>query len=115
VRIVGDGDIGYAGKEHFKVGDTIVAIDGTPVSAFWDLDRALADYAGKQVPVVVERGGKSVNFGISLLILFGYYLLLVGAINLGEKSIAQPRFILWVPDALVFVLGIFLWRKMLKK
>ena len=63
----------------------------------------------------MERGGKSINFGMSLIVLFGYYLLLVSAINLGEKGIAQPRYILWMPDAVVCVLGAFLWRKMLKK
>lgn len=54
-------DTGYVGKERFQKGDAIVAIDGTPVNAYWELDGLLPKYAGQNVPVVVERGGQRVT------------------------------------------------------
>jgi LPS export ABC transporter permease LptF len=65
--------------------------------------------------IITQRGGRSIGFGVSLLILFGYYTLLVTALNIGEKGFVSPRYILWLPDAATGITGFFLWRRMLKK
>lgn len=83
----------------------------------WSL--ALAPFvmalAGIPLGIVLERGGKSIGFGISLGVIFGYYLLLVTGLNFGEKGIVAPALILWLPDAALLVAGIWLWKRMLKK
>ncbi|MBN1621349.1 MAG: LptF/LptG family permease [Endomicrobiales bacterium] len=83
----------------------------------WILATAPFFFALVGVPlgIVLEKGKKSISFGISLLILFTYYLLLVTGLNIGEKGYVSPRLILWMPNMITFILGIFLWRKMLKK
>jgi len=65
--------------------------------------------------IVTRRGGRSIGFGISLLVLFGYYALLVTALNLGEKDYVRPGIILWLPDAATLIAGIWLWKRMLRK
>ncbi|OGS19733.1 MAG: hypothetical protein A2219_02440 [Elusimicrobia bacterium RIFOXYA2_FULL_50_26] len=71
--------------------------------------------AGIPLGIVLERGGKSIGFGISLIFLFGYYVLLVTGINAAEKGYASPGIVLFLPDAVTLACGILLWRKMLRK
>lgn len=70
---------------------------------------------GIPLGIVLERGGKSIGFGVSMLVLFGYYLLLVTGLNLGEKGYFAPRLISWLPNAACFVTGVILWARMLRK
>jgi LPS export ABC transporter permease LptF len=65
--------------------------------------------------IITRRGGRSIGFGVSLLVLFGYYVLLVTSLNLGEKGYAPPGLILWLPDLATLITGAFLWKGMLKK
>lgn len=65
--------------------------------------------------IITHRGGRSIGFGISLLVLFGYYTLLVTSLNLGEKGYVAPGIILWLPDLAAASAGILLWRNMLRK
>lgn len=65
--------------------------------------------------ILTERGGRTIGFGLSLLVLFGYYLLLVTGINVGEKGYLEPRYILWLPNVSMLVLGVFFWKKMVAK
>ncbi|MHB9154916.1 MAG: LptF/LptG family permease [Endomicrobiales bacterium] len=69
---------------------------------------------GIPLAIVTERGGKSIGFGLSLGVIFAYYLLLVTGINIGEKGVFPSRFILWLPNAATFIAGVFLWKRMLK-
>ena len=70
---------------------------------------------GVPLGIITERGGKSIGFGVSLLVLFCYYLLLVTALNMGEKGYAPPGLILWLPNIIGSVTSVWLWRRMLKK
>jgi lipopolysaccharide export system permease protein len=70
---------------------------------------------GIPLGIVTERGGKGIDFGMTLLILFSYYLLLVIALNIGEGGLIPPRFILWLPNLLTLLTGLLLWRQLLKK
>lgn len=83
----------------------------------WTLALAPLLFAFAAIPlgIVLERGGKSIGFGISLIFLFGYYLLLVTALNMGEKGYARPGYILFLPNAVTVIAGIFLWRRMSRK
>ncbi|HBU69826.1 MAG TPA: hypothetical protein DEE98_05520 [Elusimicrobia bacterium] len=83
----------------------------------WTLAFAPFVFAVVGIPlgIVLERGGRSIGFGISLLVLFAYYLLLVTGLNMGEKGYAAPKYVLMLPNAAAFLAGLWLWRKMLKK
>jgi LPS export ABC transporter permease LptF len=71
--------------------------------------------AGMPLGMIFERGGKSIGFGMSLLILFGFYTLLVTGLNIGEKGYIPARYILWLPDIVTLAVGVLLWRKLLKR
>ena len=65
--------------------------------------------------IITEKGAKSIGFGMSLLILFGFYILLVTAMNIGENGYIRPGIILWLPHIVLLAAGSFLWKKMLRK
>jgi lipopolysaccharide export system permease protein len=65
--------------------------------------------------LILEKGGKGIGFGISLIVIFVYYILLVSGINLSEKGFAPPYIIMWLPDVITTIFAAYLWRIMLKK
>ena len=69
---------------------------------------------GIPLAISVEKGGK-IGFGLSLIVIFLYYILLVLSINAGEKNIIPSALVLWLPDVVLLVSGLFLWRKMLRR
>jgi lipopolysaccharide export system permease protein len=83
----------------------------------WILAIAPAAFALVAVPIgiMAGKGGKAIGFGMSLGVIFVYYMLLVVAMNLSEKSYADPKFIMWLPNAVISAAGIFLFVKMVKK
>lgn len=70
--------------------------------------------AGIPLGIVTERGGKSIGFGLSLLVMFGYYLLLITGLNLGEKGYAAPALVLWLPNVATALAGLYFWKRMLR-
>jgi len=70
---------------------------------------------GLALGIRVEKGGKAVTLGLSLLILFVYYLLLIGAISFGEKGIVPPAAALWMPNLLTGGTGLLLLGRVLKR
>lgn len=49
---------------------------------------------------------KSISFGISVLVIFIYYLLLIGGETMGIRGIASPIFTMWIPNIAMGALGI---------
>jgi lipopolysaccharide export LptBFGC system permease protein LptF len=82
----------------------------------WTLALAPLVFAICGIPlgIVSERGGKSIGFGLSLVVLFVFYFMLVTALNTAEKGIFPAYLVMWLPDFVILVGGVFLWRKMLK-
>ncbi|MCB4790454.1 MAG: LptF/LptG family permease [Elusimicrobia bacterium] len=74
-------------------------------------------FAGLGMPlgIILEKGGKSISFGFSLLILFSYYMLLITGLNIAEKGYVPPAIMLCMPNIISLVLGGWLWHNMLKK
>jgi len=60
---------------------------------------------GIPLGIELKRGGRVIGFGISLLIIFFYYLLIIGSIAISEKSILSANISLWIPNFLLFILG----------
>lgn len=67
------------------------------------------------IGIMAGKGGKAIGFGMSLGVIFVYYMLLVIAMNVGEKNYVEPRIIMWLPNVVVSGAGIFLFIKMVKK
>ncbi|MGA2090261.1 MAG: LptF/LptG family permease [Endomicrobiales bacterium] len=65
--------------------------------------------------IITEKGAKSIGFGMSLLILFGFYILLVTSMNISENGYIKPQYILWMPHIIMGATGVYLWKKMLRK
>ena len=82
----------------------------------WTLALAPFVFAVCGIPlgIVSERGGKSIGFGMSLVVLFIYYFMLVAALNISEKGLFNPAVLMWLPDFVIFVCGLYLWKRMLK-
>jgi lipopolysaccharide export system permease protein len=72
-------------------------------------------FIGIPLAIVIEKGAKAISFGLSLLVLFCYYLLLITSLNISEKGLIEPVIILWIPNFLCFIAGLYFWRKMSKR
>ena len=67
------------------------------------------------IGLMAGKGGKAIGFGMSLAVIFVYYMLLVLAMNASERAYADPKYIMWLPNAVIAAAGIFLFTKMVKK
>ena len=83
----------------------------------WALALAPLAFAIVAIPLglITDRGGKSLGFGLSLAIIVLYYMLLVLALNIGEKDYIHPRYIMWLPNISMLAAGLFFWRRMAAK
>lgn len=70
---------------------------------------------GMMLGIKLERGGKSIGFGMSLFIIFIYYLLLVGGITISEKGYLASWFDLWLCNIVMLFIGGILLINILKK
>jgi lipopolysaccharide export LptBFGC system permease protein LptF len=67
------------------------------------------------IGIMAGKGGKTIGFGMSLGVIFFYYMFLVIAMNLGERGHAPVWLIMWMPNAAVSVCGLYLFTKMVKR
>lgn len=55
--------------------------------------------------IKTKRGEKSVGFGISLVIIMLYWIMLAGGEALALKHIIPPLFSMWMPNVILFIAG----------
>lgn len=55
-----------------------------------------------------KRSGKSVGFGIGLLITLIYWAMLIGGKTVGIRTAVSPALIMWLPNAFIFVISLIL-------
>lgn len=55
-----------------------------------------------------KRSGKSVGFGIGLLITVVYWAMLIGGRTIGIRTSVSPAFIMWLPNIFIFLTGVIL-------
>ena len=65
-------------------------------------------FIGVPLGMAVRKGGKAIGFGISLALIFIYYLLLVLGEMLGEKGTINQFVALWIPNFTLIIIGIVL-------
>jgi len=63
---------------------------------------------GIPLGVRTRQKGKSVGFGLSLVLFLFYWFLLVEGITLGEKGIAPPLLGVWLPNLIIGTAGIWM-------
>jgi len=52
-----------------------------------------------------KRSGKSVGFGIGLLITVVYWIMLIGGRTIGIRTAVSPALVMWLPNVFIFVTG----------
>lgn len=67
------------------------------------------------IGIMTRKGGKGIGFGISLGIILIYYLLTILAIDLSEEKYMPTSLIMWFPNIIITILGIYMLIKMRKK
>ena len=55
-----------------------------------------------------KRSGKSVGFGIGLLITVIYWSMLIGGRTIGIRTSVSPALIMWLPNIFIFITGLIL-------
>jgi lipopolysaccharide export system permease protein len=64
--------------------------------------------------IKTQRGSKSIGFGLSLILIFIYYMLLLLGITVGEKGWLPPLIAIWIPNLFMGVCGIIFMIKTAK-
>lgn len=70
---------------------------------------------GSILGIKLQHGGKSIGFGLSLLIIFIYYLLLIGGIAVAEKGYFIIWLDLWMSNVIIGLVCVLLLFNLLKK
>lgn len=63
---------------------------------------------GCPLAIITRRREKSINFGISFLIVGIYYLLLMGSQSLSLQGYVNPTIAMWIPNSVLGIIGVFL-------
>jgi lipopolysaccharide export system permease protein len=63
---------------------------------------------GSAMGIRPQRTGKATSFGVSVLLIFGYYLIMFVSAALGQAEIISPFFAGWIPNFLGITMGIWL-------
>lgn len=61
---------------------------------------------------VLRRGGRSFGFGVTIIMIFTYYLFLILGLTLAEKGILPPHPALWIGNIISLLIGFILLRRM---
>lgn len=63
---------------------------------------------GLPLAIKTKKSTKSTGFGISLIIIIAYYLLFAGSEALSLRKIIRPELAMWIPNAVLFTIGLVL-------
>lgn len=63
---------------------------------------------GSSLAIITRRREKSINFGISFLIIGVYYLLLMGSEALSIQGYVPPLIAMWIPNIVLGIIGAIL-------
>jgi lipopolysaccharide export system permease protein len=66
---------------------------------------------GSAIGIRPQRGGKATSFGVSLVMIFAYYLIITVMSSLGEIGYLSPFLAGWIPNMLGMGVGIYLLTK----
>ncbi len=69
---------------------------------------------GIPLGIVTRRGDKSMNFGIALIVLTVYWILLIGGRALAQKGLVPPLISLQFSNLVITLFGLMLFRRVVK-
>jgi len=92
-------------KENINPAPLIIEIHEKLTLAFSCLIFILV---GAPLGIITRRREKSINIGISILIIVVYYPLLIGCESLGMEAIINPTIAMWIPNIILGTIGTFL-------
>ncbi len=74
-------------------------------------------FASLGIPLAIRlhRGGRSIGFGLSLLIVVLYYVLIMGGTAAGQRGVWPPWFAVWLANGVMLVTSVCLYRGFVKK
>lgn len=70
---------------------------------------------GIPLGIKVHRSETSIGAGISLILVSAYYFLMTFGEAFGDKPSFYPWLIMWVPNMILFIIGVVLIHRLLKK
>lgn len=70
---------------------------------------------GIPLAIRVHRGGRSVGFGVSLVVLVGYYAFLMGGTGIGQRGLWPPWLAVWLGNMIIAVLSLGLGARFLAR
>lgn len=70
---------------------------------------------GVPLGITTRRSEKSVNFGIGLILITTYWVLLIGGKSIAQKGLIHPFFALQFSNIILSALGIFFFAKLARK
>ncbi|NRB08378.1 MAG: YjgP/YjgQ family permease [Richelia sp.] len=70
---------------------------------------------GASVGTIPQRTGRAASFGVSLLVIFTYYIVLVVSRTLGDTGFLSPFLAGWLPNIIGLSAGVFLLAKIANK
>jgi lipopolysaccharide export system permease protein len=66
---------------------------------------------GAPLAINTQRSSKSIGMGISILLIFFYYLLMSSGKALGKAGILPPLFAMWMQNLVIIGIAIFIMKK----
>lgn len=70
---------------------------------------------GLPLAVVLKRGGRTFGFGVSIVVIFVYYFLLIAGLTLAEKGLLPAVVSLWIANLACFGIGGYLIKRMINQ
>jgi lipopolysaccharide export LptBFGC system permease protein LptF len=67
---------------------------------------------GIPLATALRKGGRSFGFGMTIVVIFAYYLLLIFGLTMAEKGLIQPDLSLWMGNITCLVTGSFLFYRL---
>lgn len=104
--------------EQLKTGDKDErSASRTEISKRFSFPFSCLAFALMAVPlgITAHRRETSMGFLISLLVAFGYFLFVIAADALRAKAYLHPEYLVWFPNVLFLLLGLFLFRRLARQ
>ncbi len=70
---------------------------------------------GIPLATALRRGGRGFGFGVSVVVIFSYYTLLIFGLTMAEKSILPSDFALWIANGTCFLISSVLIVRLLRQ
>jgi len=121
VLLMGDRKRSLAGKTFAELKEFIASgSDGSTLPARVEYHRRFSlsfaclafAFIGIPLGITAHRKETSVGIAFSLILAFGYLLIITFARFLANTPVAQPVFLIWLPNLFFLALGVYLFKRL---